>query len=74
MTATVTIDDAIFAEAAALLHTQDPAQVINRALALAVGARPLPEVEIYTDERLAEFAEAEAELGEWFRQRDARER
>lgn len=32
MTATVTIDDAIFAEAAAALHTADPAQVINRAL------------------------------------------
>jgi hypothetical protein len=74
MTATVTIDDAIFAKAAALLQTKDPAQVINRALELAVGARPLPEVEIYTDKRLAEFAEAEAELGEWFRQRDARER
>jgi hypothetical protein len=33
MTATVTIDDAIFAEAAALLHTEDPSQVIHRALA-----------------------------------------
>jgi hypothetical protein len=32
MTATVTIDDAIFAEAAAALHTADPAQVIHRAL------------------------------------------
>lgn len=61
MTATVTIDDAIFAKAAALLRTQDPAQIINRALALAV--RPLPEVEIYTDERLVEFAAGEAELG-----------
>lgn len=69
MTATVTIDDAIFAEAAALLHTQDPAQVINRALALAVRARPLPEVEIYTDERLAEFAQGEAELGEVLRRK-----
>lgn len=32
MIATVAIDDAIFAEAAAVLHTTDPAQVIHKAL------------------------------------------
>jgi len=54
------------------VQASEPQEIVNRALALAAGARPLPEVEIYTDERLAEFAAGEEELAKWFRERDAR--
>ena len=39
---------------------------------LAAARFGLPGAEIYTDERLAEFAEAEAELEGCFRKRDTR--
>jgi Arc/MetJ family transcription regulator len=63
MTQTFTIDDALLAAASRAVQASEPQEIVNRALALVAGTGPLPDVEIYTDERLAEFAESEAELG-----------
>jgi len=65
MTQTFTIDDALLAAASRALQTSEPQEVVNRALALAAN----PEIEIYTDERLAEFAAEEAKLEELLRRK-----
>lgn len=69
MTQTLTIDDALLAAASRALQATEPQEVIHLALAQAAAALPLPEVEMYTDERLAEFAEEEAKLEELLRQK-----
>ena len=69
MTQTITIDDALLAAASRALQATEPQEVIHLALAQAAAAPPLPEVEMYTDERLAEFAGEEAKLGEMLRRK-----
>lgn len=70
MTQTLTIDDALFAAASRALQASEPQEVIQRALILAIGSAPeQPEIEIYTGDRMTEFAQEEAKLEELLRRK-----
>jgi hypothetical protein len=74
MSIKVNVDEALVRAAQKATKIDDPETLVKAGLSLLASSSgdDLPDVEIYTDQRLAEFAQGEAELDEVLRRKGLR--
>jgi len=74
MSITVNVDEGLVRAAQKATQIEDPELLVKAGLSLLAASSMdgLPDVETYTDERLAEFAQGEAELDEELRRKGLR--
>jgi len=74
MSITVNVDEGLVRAAQKATQIEDPELLVKGGLSLLATSSMdgLPDVETYTDERLAEFAQGEAELDEVLRRKGLR--